>query len=69
MPIGAYTSFVALPTCGLASESSLIGYLDDPLSFYEPERVQAGLIWFRSGFLEYSFPNRLPPVPPWWACR
>jgi predicted transcriptional regulator len=60
MPIGAYTSFAALPTCGLASESSLIGYLDDPLSFYEPERVQAGLIWFRSGFLEYSFPNRLP---------
>jgi predicted transcriptional regulator len=60
MPIGAYTSFGAQPTCGLASESSLIGYLDDPLSFYEPERVQAGLIWFRSGYLEYSFPNRLP---------
>jgi predicted transcriptional regulator len=60
MPIGAYTSFATVPTCGLASENSLIGYLDDPLSFYEPERVQAGLIWFRSGFLEYSFPNRLP---------
>jgi predicted transcriptional regulator len=60
MPIGAYTTFAASPTCGLASESSLIGYLDDPLSFYEPERVQAGLIWFRSGYLEYCFPNRLP---------
>lgn len=60
MPVGAYTSAEVLPTCGLASETSLIGYLDDPLSFYEPERIHASLIWFRSGFLEYSFPNRLP---------
>lgn len=60
MPVGAYTQFQVSPTCGLASPDSLIGYLDDPLSFYEPERIQAGLVWFRSGFLEYSFPNRLP---------
>ena len=60
MPIGAYTQFDVQPTCGLASESALIGFLDDPVSFYEPGRMQASLIWFRSGFLEYSFPNRLP---------
>lgn len=60
MPVGAYTNFEVSPTCGLASSNSLVGYLDDPLSFYEPERIQAGLIWFRSGYLEYSFPNRLP---------
>lgn len=60
MPIGAYTSFEATPTCGLVSETGMIGYLDDPLSFYEPERVQAGLIWLRSGYLEWIFPNRLP---------
>jgi predicted transcriptional regulator len=60
MPIGAYTSFEVAPTCGLASETTLIGYIDDPISFYEPDRVKAGLIWFRSGYLEYSFPNRLP---------
>jgi predicted transcriptional regulator len=60
MPVGAFTGFEASPTCGLASETSLIGYLDDPLSFYEPERSGAGLIWFRSGYLEYAFPNRLP---------
>src|SRR5207248_7452285 len=59
-PIGAYSRFEASPTCGLASETSLIGYLDDPVSFYEPERIKAGLIWFRAGFLEYNFPNRLP---------
>lgn len=60
MPVGAYTAFQAAPTCGLASATGLIGFLDDPLSFYEPERINAGLIWFRSGYLEYSFPNRVP---------
>jgi predicted transcriptional regulator len=60
MPVGAYTRFEVASTCGLASESSLIGYLDDPLSFYEPDRIKAGLIWFRAGYVEYSFPNRLP---------
>jgi predicted transcriptional regulator len=60
MPIGAYTNFEIRPTCGIASSSALIGYLDDPLSYYEPEHISAGLLWFRSGFLEYTFPNRLP---------
>jgi predicted transcriptional regulator len=60
MPVGAYTRFEVTPTCGLASDTGLIGYLVDPISFFEPGRVQAGLIWFRSGCLEYSFPNRLP---------
>lgn len=60
MPVGAYTGFEVTPTCGLASETALIGYLDDPISFYEPDRLHAALIWFRSGYLEYRFPNRLP---------
>lgn len=60
MPVGAYTSFSVTPTCGLASPTSLIGYLDDPLSFYEPQHIEAGLIWFRSGYVEYTFPKRLP---------
>jgi predicted transcriptional regulator len=61
MPIGAYSTFEIQPTCGLASPTALIGYLDDPLGFYEPNRIHAGLLWFRSGFIEYVFPNRLPP--------
>jgi predicted transcriptional regulator len=60
MPVGAYVQCDVAPTCGLANDMSLIGHLDDPFSFYEPERIHAGLIWFRSGYLEYSFPNRLP---------
>lgn len=60
MPIGAYTSFDVQPTCGLTSATSLIGYVDDPLCFYEPDRVNAGLLWFHAGYVEYVFPNRLP---------
>jgi predicted transcriptional regulator len=61
MPVGAYTDCEATATCGLASAKGLIGLVDDPLSFYEPERVHAQLLWFRHGFVEYRFPNRLPP--------
>jgi predicted transcriptional regulator len=60
MPIGAYTQAEVTPTCGLATEDSLIGYLDDPISFYEPDHIRAGLLWFRSGYVEYNFPKRLP---------
>lgn len=60
MPIGAYTDFEVYPTCGQASEHALIGLLDDPTSFYEPEHIHAQLIWFHKGYLEYRFPNHFP---------
>jgi predicted transcriptional regulator len=60
MPVGGYSDFSIEPTCGLASRDGLIGYLDDPNSFYEPDHLQAQLLWFRSGFVEYRFPNRVP---------
>ena len=61
MPIGGFSECEVAPTCGLASATGLIGYLDDPSSFYEPSRLQAQLLWFGRGWLEYRFPNRLPP--------
>jgi len=61
MPVGAYLDFQVKPTCGLASETGIIGLFDDPASFYEPERIHAQLLWFRQGYVEYRFPNRLPP--------
>lgn len=61
MPIGGYSDFQVSPTCGLASEHQIIGIMDDPTSFYEPERMSAQLIWLRDGYLEYRFPNHLPP--------
>jgi predicted transcriptional regulator len=60
MPIGAYVDAVVSPTCGIASETGIIGHLDDPGTFYDPDRVQAQLLWFRHGYVEYRFPNRLP---------
>lgn len=60
MPIGGYSDFVVEPTCGLASADGIIGYLDDVNSFYEPDHLRAQLLWFRSGYVEYRFPNRVP---------
>jgi predicted transcriptional regulator len=61
MPIGAYADVNIIPTCGLAGELGIIGHLDDPSTFYEPDRIYAQLLWFRRGYVEYRFPNRLPP--------
>jgi predicted transcriptional regulator len=61
MPIGAYVNVQVAPTCGLAGELGIIGHLDDPGAFYEPERMYAQMLWFRRGYVEYRFPNRLPP--------
>lgn len=61
MPIGAFVDCRTTATCGLLSENGIIGLLDTPASFYEPNRINAQLIWFKQGYLEYRFPNRLPP--------
>jgi predicted transcriptional regulator len=61
MPVGAFATCQVEPTCGIATEKGVIGFLDDPTSFYEPARFQAQLIWFRQGFLEYHFPYRPEP--------
>jgi predicted transcriptional regulator len=64
MPIGGYSEFAVEPTCGLAATQGLIGYLDDPSSFYEPTHLNAQLLWFRCGYVEYRFPNRTPAGAP-----
>jgi predicted transcriptional regulator len=61
MPIGAYLDIQVIPTCGLLGELGIIGHLDDSGAFYEPDRLHAQLLWFRRGYVEYRFPNRLPP--------
>jgi predicted transcriptional regulator len=60
MPIGQYYDFDVSPTCGMASETNLIGLLDTPASFYEPAHVSAQLLWFGCGYIAYRFPNHLP---------
>ncbi|WP_092179708.1 helix-turn-helix domain-containing protein [Devosia sp. YR412] len=57
MPLGLYTSCHVSAPCGLCSADGIIGLLDVPDTFLEPDRMKAGLIWFTRGYLEYQFPN------------
>jgi predicted transcriptional regulator len=61
MPVGHYTSFDVHPICGLATREKLIGQFDDPRYFLDPERVNAAILWFGQGFVEYKTPNYLLP--------
>ena len=57
MPLGLYTSCEVSAPCGLCSPEGIIGLLDLPNTFLEPDRMHAGLVWFTRGFLDYQFPN------------
>lgn len=57
MPIGLFTGYEVSAPCGLCSPEGIIGYLDVPDSFLDPDRMKAGLIWFERGWVEYKFPN------------
>lgn len=61
MPLGLYSRVEAAPPCGLASATGIIGSYDDPQAFLVPERATAQFLWNGRGFVEYAFPNRLPP--------
>jgi predicted transcriptional regulator len=57
VPIGHFTDYSVLPTCGIATREKLIGQFDDPRCFLDPERVNARILWFTKGFVEYKIPN------------
>lgn len=57
MPLGLYTSCEVSAPCGLCSAEGIIGLLDVPETFLDPERMKTGLIWFTRGYVEYQFPN------------
>ncbi|MGT2755708.1 ArsR/SmtB family transcription factor [Streptococcus ovuberis] len=59
IPIGHYTDYSVEPTCGLASAQQFIGPVDQPKYFIVPERMDAQIVWFTKGFLEYKSPNLL----------
>lgn len=58
--VGKYTRASVQPTCGLADCERLIGSYDEPRCFYDPDRVDAQLIWFTRGYVEYEIPNYVP---------
>lgn len=57
MPVGLYTSCSVTAPCGLCSTDRVIGLLDVPDHLLDPDRMQAALVWFWRGFVEYKFPN------------
>lgn len=59
VPVGHYTDYEAWPTCGIATTEKMIGHYDNPAYFMDPERVNAGILWFARGFVEYKVPNYL----------
>lgn len=60
VPIGMFTDVKAISTCGLAGRERFIGHLDNPMSFFLPERAQAEVLWSSGGYVEYVFTNSLP---------
>ena len=61
MPIGNYHQCEIEPTCGLADENGPLDTYDSPKSFYSPLRMNAQLLWFQQGYIEYRFPNSTTP--------
>lgn len=59
--IGHYSSYEILPTCGIATKDKLIGEVDNPSYFADPERINADILWFTKGYIEYRIPNYLKP--------
>ncbi|WP_137597610.1 ArsR/SmtB family transcription factor [Paucilactobacillus kaifaensis] len=59
IPVGHYTDFSVEPSCGLAGKTAYIGKVDNPTYFMDPHRMEAGMIWFSNGFVEYQAPNFL----------
>ncbi|EOI01793.1 ArsR family transcriptional regulator [Enterococcus moraviensis ATCC BAA-383] len=61
IPVGLYTNYQVKPTCGLATESNRVGIFDEPKYFMDPERMNAKILWFTEGFVEYQITNFLQP--------
>jgi len=61
LPVGHYTDISVQPTCGLATTRKVIGAFDDIRTFLDPERVDAGLLWFGQGYVEYTLPLYISP--------
>ncbi|MBU3185315.1 ArsR/SmtB family transcription factor [Clostridium estertheticum] len=59
--IGQYSFYEIQPTCGIATKDSLIGEVDNPSYFADPDRINADILWFSKGAIEYRIPNYLKP--------
>lgn len=60
VPIGHYSDCEVYPTCGLAGTDGFLCQEDEPAQFYRPKHIDAQLIWFRKGYVEYLLPLEVP---------
>jgi predicted transcriptional regulator len=57
--VGHYTGIQVEPTCGLATTEKIIGEFDEPRYFLHSDRMNAKILWFGKGHVEYKLPNFL----------
>ena len=57
IPIGSFSDCMPIPCCGMANEENIIEMDDTPGVFYSPARLNAQIVWFSDGYLEYKIPN------------
>lgn len=60
LKIGHFSDYKVYPTCGLASNKTIIGEVDDTRYFAHPDRYEADILWFTRGYVEYIIPNFIP---------
>lgn len=58
IPIGSYSNCDITPPCGIVNSNAYIDFEDYPYGFYSPAHINASLIWFTSGMLEYHLPTK-----------
>ncbi len=59
MPIGHFTDCSVSATCGMIGDNGVIGSEDIESTFFDPGRIDARHIWFRTGYIAYRFPYHL----------
>lgn len=59
IPVGHFSNYHIQSTCGIASNEKLIGMVDDPRYFSNPERMAGSILWFQNGWIEYKIPSYL----------
>ncbi|MBQ9120496.1 MAG: winged helix-turn-helix transcriptional regulator [Lachnospiraceae bacterium] len=60
LKVGQYCDYQVYPTCGLATSEALIGEVDSTRYFSHPDRMNANILWFTKGYVEYIIPNFIP---------
>ena len=60
LKVGHFSDYSVYPTCGLASNTALIGEVDDTRYFAHSDRYNADILWFTRGYVEYVVPNFIP---------